>query len=395
MLRRQLPARSPLQFSALLSGLGGLLAPERDRGRLHGRIEALWTERRAILTDSGTTALALALRPSPAGGSRPVALPAYACYDIATALDTVGSPFLLYDLDPATLGPDFDSLRSVLRAGVDRVVVAHLYGIPVDMRATEELTREFGALVIEDAAQGAGGSLEGVPLGGVGPLGVLSFGRGKGRTGGRGGALLVQQNAEAWVEGQGPVDLMPAGTGLPEWVALLAQWAMGRPSLYWVPASIPALALGDTIYRPTHPPGQLPGLAAATLLRTLPLCEAEDGLRRRNAARLTLGVQGTQLRTPAPPLGGESGYLRFPVLLDSDVPPPGAESRRLGIMPGYPRTLAALDRFGPRRQNASQEFRGARHLAARLWTLPTHGALTESDLRRLETWCRTVGGRSR
>jgi len=358
---------------------------------VRSRLEARWTGRRVILTDSGTTALALALRPSPAGNSRPVALPAYACYDVATALDIAGVPFLLYDLDPATLGPDFDSLRRVLDAGADRIVVVHLYGLPVDMRGVSELARDFGALVIEDAAQGAGGSFGGIALGGLAPLGVLSFGRGKGTTGGRGGALLVQPDAEPWVEAQGSPNLRPATTALRDWPALLAQWALGRPSLYWLPASLPFLGLGDTIYHPPHLAAKLSGLAAAVLDKTLPLSDVEADHRRRNAARLKEALRGTRLQAPEPPIGAWPGYLRFPVIVESDSQPPAEEAALLGIVPGYPRPLAELDGFGTRRQNSKEGFPGARRLAARLWTLPTHGALSDADLVRLESWCRSFG----
>jgi len=391
--RRQLPARSPLPLSAVLAGLGGLADPDSARGRVRNRLEAGWPERRAILTDSGTTALAMALRPLPAVSSRPVALPAYACYDVATALDTARVPFVLYDLDPATLGPDFDSLRRVLNGGADRIVVVHLYGLPVDMRAVSDLAHGYGALIIEDAAQGAGGSFDGIALGGLGELGVLSFGRGKGCTGGRGGALLVQREAEPWVEAQGSADLKPAISVMRDWVALLAQWALGRPALYWLPASLPFLALGDTVYRPPHPPTRLSGLAAGVLDVTLPLGGAEADLRRKNAARLKYALRETRLRTPEPPMGAEPGYLRFPVISDTDKPPSGGDGGVLGIMPGYPRALAELPRFGARRQNAGESFPGALELAARLWTLPSHGALTEKDLVRLESWCRRANAR--
>jgi len=391
VLRRQLPVRSPLPLSAVLAGLGGLADSHSALGRVRNRLEAGWPGRRAILTDSGTTALSLALRPLPAGSSHPVALPAYACYDVATALDTARVPFVLYDLDPATLGPDFDSLRRVLNEGADRIVVVHLYGLPVDMRAVSDLARAHGALVIEDAAQGAGGSFDGIALGGLGELGVLSFGRGKGCTGGRGGALLVQREAEPWVEAQGSMDLQAAPSAVPGLLALFAQWALGRPALYWLPASLPFLSLGDTIYRPPHPPARLSGLAAAVIDRTLPLSSPEADLRRRNAARLKEAVRGTRLRTPEPPMGAKPGYLRFPVILDTDRAPSGSDRGMLGIMPGYPRALAQLAGFGTRRQNSGQVFPGALELAARLWTLPLHGALTEMDLIHLEAWCRTAG----
>src|SRR5690606_21063576 len=103
----------------------------------------------------------------------------------------------LYDVDPATLSPDLDSLAAAIARGVDSIVVAHLYGFPVNMRGVLKLAMAAGIPVIEDAAQGAGGTLDDRLLGSFGALSVLSFGRGKGTTGGNGGALLLRDSSLA------------------------------------------------------------------------------------------------------------------------------------------------------------------------------------------------------
>src|SRR5439155_883687 len=128
--------------------------------------------------------LTLALRAAAAtlGGGEPpvVALPAYACYDVATAAVAVNARIALYDVHPATLAPDLASLTATLAEGARIVVVAPLYGMPVDWDAIEQCVAAFGALAIEDAAQGHGASWRGRPLGSLGRLSVLSFSRGKG-----------------------------------------------------------------------------------------------------------------------------------------------------------------------------------------------------------------------
>src|SRR5207237_8893759 len=141
------------------------------------------------LTGSGTTALTAALIGVLKDRPGAVALPAYGCYDLATAADGANAPVLLYDLDPHTLAPDLPQLRDALRQGASAVVVVHFYGHPVDLGEVKRLAAERGALVIEDAAQAAGAKLDGRPVGTQSSLAVLSFGRGKGLTGGSGGAL--------------------------------------------------------------------------------------------------------------------------------------------------------------------------------------------------------------
>ena len=126
----------------------------------------------ALLTDTGTSALGLLLRKLLPAGST-IGLPAYACIDLTTVAVGAGVQVRLYDIDPATLSPDIDSVRDVIRRGVDAIVVAHLYGYPADVRSVQNLAAEHGIPVIEDAAQGSGGTLNGALLGSLAETSIL------------------------------------------------------------------------------------------------------------------------------------------------------------------------------------------------------------------------------
>jgi len=385
--RRQLPAYSPLPLAAVGAGAAGLLAGAAEaRARVVQSLQRTFAGAEVLLTDSGTTALTCAIRHA-AGPDAPVALPAYACYDVATAADGAGPPVLLYDVDPATLAPDPASLRRALDGGARSVVLVHLYGVPVDPGPVRSAAGAAGAIVIEDAAQGAGASLGGRPLGAFGDVAVLSFGRGKGNTGGRGGALLAGGGRGGAVLAPSRADAAASSAGLGELVQLAAQWLLGRPSLYVVPAALPFLRLGETVYHPPSPAGAMSAVAARALAVTLPLGEGEAELRRANAGRLLerRGAGVTPVRVPA---GGVAGYLRLPFVASAATRAAAAssEARALGIMPGYPLALCDLPGFAGRVVNRGDAFAGARTLAERLVTLPTHGLLCEADLDRLETW---------
>ena len=208
-LRAQPPVHSPIGAPALLSGLRAALTGGRTaRAAVEQFITDTYRAHGVVLTDSGTTALHLALRLAVSERPGPVALPAYCCYDIATAADAAGVEFVLYDIDPATLGPDGTSLYRALEQGARVIVAVHLYGLPVDLSAVAGLAEAAGAIVIEDAAQAVGARLGGRPAGSLGRYAVLSFGRGKGMTGGRGGALLLNAPAAAdgASQGRGCVD---------------------------------------------------------------------------------------------------------------------------------------------------------------------------------------------
>ncbi len=387
-LRAQLPVYSPLPIGALAAGVRALMGG--GRGAAEG-VDALlrggYVPQELLLTDSGTSALALALSLSAAERPGPVALPAFCCYDIATAVDAAGVAFTLYDVDPTTLGPDFDSLRRVLSSGASTVVVAYLYGIPVDLVAVGAVADEFGAAVVEDAAQGVGAYWRGRAVGTAGQYGVLSFGRGKGVTGGGGGALLANTTEAGAALRTQAAQVSARRNGLRPAAVAAAQWLLARPSVYGVLSAMPLLGLGDTIYRAPHPPAKPALFTLGVLSRTLRGAETETSIRRAHAQRL-LDAIGTEpgLRGYRAPAGAEAGYLRFPLFVASRargrLGAPAA--RRLGIWPSYPRSLADLSGFGERRMNTTEPCAGGRELAAALVTLPTHGRLEERDLRGLE-----------
>jgi dTDP-4-amino-4,6-dideoxygalactose transaminase len=358
-----------------------------------------YAAREILLTESGTTALTAALlgvlgdRP---GAGAAVALPAYACYDLATAADGANSPVLLYDLDPHTLAPDLTQVQAVLRQGAAAIVVVHAYGYPVDLSEVKRLADETGAVVIEDAAQAAGARLDGRPVGTQSSLAVLSFGRGKGHTGGSGGALLAYDDAGARAVQRARGLLGAPRRGWPEFFTVAAQLVFERPSLYGLPAALPFLHLGETIYRTPQPMRQPSSVSSPVVAATWRVADQETETRRRNAERLLsalqwqLGFDTINASSDAHP-----GYLRLPVLASPPVRRLAIEprARRLGVMPGYPQALCDLDRFGPRCLNRDGDFSGSRFLSARLCTLPTHSRLGTRDLERLELWIRTVGRR--
>jgi len=374
---------------AVVAGAAGLLGGSGSaRADVTAALTRTFGATDVLLTDSGTGALTLAIQGCLA--QRPgaaVALPAYSCYDLATAADGAGAPVVLYDLSPETLAPEPESLRRALERGVGAVVLVHLFGVPADPKPVRAAAERAGAWLIEDAAQGAGASLRGAPLGSSGDLAVLSFGRGKGNTGGRGGALLAHGDAAASVVDRTRGALRPPLRGARELIQLKAQWLLGRPSLYAIPAALPFLRLGETVYNPPSPERGLSAVASRTLAVTWPLGEREASVRRAHAARL-LARHADGLAPIGVPEGAEPGYLRLPFVASPArrAAADSAESRSLGIMPGYPQALCDLPGFAERIVNSDDAFPGARTLAERLLTLPTHSLLSPRDLTRLEEW---------
>jgi dTDP-4-amino-4,6-dideoxygalactose transaminase len=393
-LRYQPPVSSPIDLGALVRAGGAAVSGgEGAAERVGAMLRQRYGAGSVALTSSGTAALVVALRAVlPRRGI--VALPAYACVDLVAAAIRAEARVRLYDIDPSTLGPDLDSLRRALERGADAVVVAHLYGYPADVAGVRTLAEAAGAQVIEDAAQQAGARLGGVPVGSSGPVTVLSFGRGKGTTGGRGGAVFATAGAgpvlaasiDAWQQGPG-AGASPAGWG--DLGRAGAQWAFGRPALYGIPASIPALGIGETVYHAAGEPGRLSRAAAALVEAAFRRVDEDRTARAARAAWYVERLTGLpSVRLVRPVSGAEPGYLRFPIL-DAT---PGSSVRnaaaRLGVVRTYPRPLGSELAIASVLEAGEPVMPGAREICDRLLTLPTHAAISDADAARVVQWAK-------
>ncbi|MEX2531204.1 MAG: DegT/DnrJ/EryC1/StrS family aminotransferase [Gemmatimonadota bacterium] len=412
-LRRQPPALSPVPLGAVLRGLGAFMPLVGDaRDRLTELLAEEYGADRVELLGSGTQALTRAIRwavvesEARARGRRGIALPAYSCYDVASA--AVGAlrdygrgrevSIRFYDLDPETLSPDPESLRAVLAEGVDVLVLAPLFGLPVRWDVVDEVLTEFGGreggiVVVEDAAQGFGGAWDGRPIGSEGQLSVLSFGRGKGWTGsGSGGALLRRSVAGAGAgeaspqrpissrvpdgERGGRVLSARPGSGIGALGSAGALWGLSRPSVFGIPHALPFLELGETHYREPRTPFAMPEVTAALVLgarrAALAAVEVRQAVAREYDEKLAArGVEG-RVRSHA----GRAGFLRYPLRLKGGMGAFVSPERalRLGAAPGYPRALPHLKEVALHLEadEGRKRWPGAAELVDRLVTLPTH-----------------------
>jgi perosamine synthetase len=384
-IRHQLAVYSPVPASAIIASALASFGRGDDRRPTAVRLlRELFVADSCALCDSGTHALQLAIETARklVGAHARIAIPAFTCFDVATAAIAAGGEVSLYDIDPGSLGPDMGSLEAALLAGAKVVVVAALYGLPLHWEALESLAREYGAVLIEDAAQGHGASLNGRAVGSFGQITTLSFGRGKGWTSGGGGALLLRGASVAANIPDTP-SLKREMIGV---AGLITQAVLGRPWLYGIPRGIPALHLGETTYvEPTAPCG-MSRAAAATLMATQAASQAEASARARNAMWLLDALSGLAgVRTARAPVGGLPGYLRLPVMIEG-----GMESlrdvhgaRRLGIEGSYPIPLTDLTPLAPVLVNRSAAFPGAGQLARDLITLPTHSHVSSVEYARI------------
>jgi dTDP-4-amino-4,6-dideoxygalactose transaminase len=164
-------------------------------------------------------------------------------------------------------------------------------------------------------------------------------------------------------------------------VGAAAQWALGRPALYGLPASMPWLGLGETLYRAQSIPRSAAGAVASLVLATRDAAQHEAETRRERAASLLARMRGNIDPVRVPP-DGVAGYLRLPIRVPSGRARAMTEGlRHLGIAASYPTTLAELPAVRSLLvPGACGLLPGASALVDELITLPTHGLLRDDDI---------------
>lgn len=128
-----------------------------------------------IGVNSGTDALALALRAAglPQGGE--VIVPALTAAGTAAAVVQAGGVPVLADVNPYTRNLDVDASRAAITPRTAAIIAVHLHGIPADILALKALATQNGMLLIEDCAQAHGARVGTRKVGSFGDAAAFSF----------------------------------------------------------------------------------------------------------------------------------------------------------------------------------------------------------------------------
>ena len=172
-----------------------------DWGRYHGPHCRLLREslaefhdiEHAQLCSRGTAAVELSLRGAKVGPGDEVILAAYDFKSNFQNVLAIGATPVLVDLDPHSWQINPSLIAEACSERTRAVIVSHLHGGLVDMKAVMSVASARGLTVIEDACQATGAVIDGNRAGTIGDVGVLSFGGSKLLTAGRGGAVMTNR----------------------------------------------------------------------------------------------------------------------------------------------------------------------------------------------------------
>lgn len=129
----------------------------------------------AVGTDSGMSALELALRAFGVGAGDEVITAANTFIATAFAITNVGATPVLVDVDPVHYTIDPALVASAVTERTKAIVPVHLYGHPVEMNAIAAVADAHGLLILEDACQAHGALYRDRRVGSLGHAAAFSF----------------------------------------------------------------------------------------------------------------------------------------------------------------------------------------------------------------------------
>ncbi|HEX2485072.1 MAG TPA: aminotransferase class V-fold PLP-dependent enzyme [Myxococcota bacterium] len=371
-LLRQPPAGSPIGFAELWT-LSRERYPERSLASL---LEQRLGRSPVSFHASGREALRVALTRLAAQRERgEVLVPAYTCYSVPAAAVAAGLRVRLVDVGPRGQ-IDVERLRTAPLERAAALVVTNLFGVAEPVREARELLRDAGAALVDDAAQALGATSPDGAAGARGDLGVLSFGRGKPLSG-LGGGALVGGAADG-------ADAAPSARRGAALLRALAYDVARAPLVFRWLALVPFLHVGETSFDPAFRRGPIDGSALSLAAAALARFDDDARARAGRAAVLAERIEAETRFEPIRPGAGATGVFPRLALL---APTPRARDaalarlRDLGATLLYPASLDAVPGLRPHLADPS-DCEGARSLAARLLTLPTHAGLAGARLER-------------
>lgn len=131
---------------------------------------------------NGTDALTLAMMAYNIGAGDAVFVPTFTFYASAEIISACGATPIFVDIDRRTFNISVDDLEKAIVETLEKgdlkpkaIVAVDLFGLPADFNKIKGIAEKYNLLVIEDGAQGFGGSIDGQKACSFGDIATTSF----------------------------------------------------------------------------------------------------------------------------------------------------------------------------------------------------------------------------
>jgi dTDP-4-amino-4,6-dideoxygalactose transaminase len=163
--------------------------------RLNEELSKYLRVKNLVLTNSGTSALTLALKIIGVGIGDEVITISMTCIASNTPIINLGANIVWADIDPRTGSINPEEVRSLITKNTKAILFVDWAGNPCDLDALSTISEEFGLPLIQDAAHAFGAEWHQEPISNWADFTCFSFQAIKHFTTGDGGALVCK-NAE-------------------------------------------------------------------------------------------------------------------------------------------------------------------------------------------------------
>jgi len=170
---------------------------EGEVQEFEGRFALFAGTKHAVAVNSGTSSLHTALCTAGITAGDDVAVTSFSFIASASVIRQVGANPVFIDIDRDTLAIDLADLKKRITPKTKAVIVAHLFGIPSDIVELRDFCRDNNLILIEDACQALGATVDNTPIGSFGDIGCFSFNVKKIIQTGEGGMLVTNDDAIA------------------------------------------------------------------------------------------------------------------------------------------------------------------------------------------------------
>jgi perosamine synthetase len=150
--------------------------------------------RYAVAVNSGTSALHLVLRSFDLQAGDEVIVPSFAFAAVGNVLLQENLVPVFADIEPETFNLDPGSVFRAISPRTKAILFVHTFGIPARADELRALSKERGLLLIEDASEALGSSIQGNRAGRFGDVAIFAFYPNKMVTTGEGGVVVTSDD---------------------------------------------------------------------------------------------------------------------------------------------------------------------------------------------------------
>ena len=144
---------------------------------------------------NGTAALDIAIKTLNLKKGDEIIVPNFTIISCLNEIIREGIKPIFIDADPSTFNIDTDQIESRITKKTKAILIAHIYGLPVNLDKIITLKNKYKLKLIEDCAEQLGQTYKKKPIGSFGDISTFSFYANKHITTGEGGMIVTNNKS--------------------------------------------------------------------------------------------------------------------------------------------------------------------------------------------------------